>query len=92
MCGQRPQQWAQWQVKIPGWHELRTGQATWDEIITPTSLTGISFVGCGEWAPEGSGPEFDQQLFEPLRSAFSFVLIDGDLAEEIGGDWPRFVA
>ena len=81
VCAPTPAAIGPLRVKIPGWNDLRTGQATWDEIITSTSLPGISFVGRGEWTPEGSGPEFDRQLFAPLGSAFSFVVIDGGTVE-----------
>jgi hypothetical protein len=69
-------------VKVPGWHELLARQATWEEIIAPTNLPGVSFVGCGDRSLETPGSELRDNLFEPLRSAFSFVLIDGGLVEE----------
>ena len=65
-----------------GWQELRAGKVAWTEIISPTNLPGVSFVGCGERMPAAGRDGFDRQLFEPLRSAFSTVLIGGGLLED----------
>jgi hypothetical protein len=65
-----------------GWHELRAGKVTWDEIVAPTNLAGVSFVGCGDRPLRTDVVAFGRHFFEPLRSTFSFVLIGGGLAEE----------
>jgi Mrp family chromosome partitioning ATPase len=66
----------------PGWHELRAGKATWEEIIVPTNLPGVSFVGCGHHRLGHEKLEFGRQLFVPLRLRFSVVLIHGGLADD----------
>ncbi|HEX4147292.1 MAG TPA: hypothetical protein VHY91_27590 [Pirellulales bacterium] len=65
-----------------GWHDLRAGKVTWEEIIAPTSLPDVSFVGCGNRLPMAEGQEIGRHLFDPLRSRFSVVLIAGGLVDE----------
>jgi hypothetical protein len=66
----------------PGWHELRSRTVTWEETVAPTSLAGVSFVGCGQRPVGPDRHQIARDLFEPLRSKFSIVLIGGGLVEE----------
>jgi Mrp family chromosome partitioning ATPase len=65
----------------PGWSELADGQATWEQAIVPTSLSGVSFTGSGTQSL-AVGQEIPAGgLLERVPAGFSFVLVDGGLVD-----------
>jgi succinoglycan biosynthesis transport protein ExoP len=63
----------------PGLIDFLAGQASRDEIIQHTSLSGVEFVGCG--SRKNAGPELlasatMSQFLIGLRSKYSVIIID----------------
>ena len=69
-------------VEAPGLRELAAGEAGWDEAIRKTSLTDVSFVGCGVGPLDARGEASLTAGLESRLGDCSLVLVDGGVALE----------